>query len=190
MAHIFQAIQRKKVVVDVNDKKKWPRFTPDERLALYRKCGQPCFAKPIKQNTDAILANPKKALKFPICRVPSPKAKKCKISAAGLLAANRRAILTKKHPEVRKQTSKLIKKLGTTQKARKEIKIKLVRVNEVPLPTGKHLITITYVDGVKKELPYTKAHILRKYANYLSKAQHKRLTTVSRSATPAPKFKK
>jgi hypothetical protein len=177
MAKIIEAIKKKKVSIDLNDKKKWPRFTPDDRLKLYRKCGQPCFAKPIRDKPKAILANPQKTLKFPICRVPTPKSKKCKISAAGLLAANRRATLTKKYPEIRKETSKLIKKLGTTQKARKEIKIKLVRVNEKPLPNGKHIMTITYIDGVKKDVPYTKGHILRKYGKFLSKAQHKRLST-------------
>lgn len=176
MAHITQAIRQKKVVVDFNDKKKWPRFTQDDRIKVFRKCGQPCFAKFIKQNSEEIMANPKKTLKFPVCRVPEPKTKKCKISAAGLLAASRRARLTKKYPEIQKQTTQIIKKLGTTQVARKEIEIKKVRVDETPLPNGKHTITIVYVDGVKKQVPYTKGHILRKYGKYLSKALHKRLS--------------
>lgn len=176
MAHIAKAIQQKKVVVDLNDRKTWPRFTPEDRLKLYRKCGQPCFAKAIRADGEQILADPKKTLKFPVCRVPSPKAKKCAVSASGLLAAQRRAILTKKYPEIKKQTAKIIAKLGTTDKARKEIEIKRVRVDETALPNGKHLITIVYVDGVKKQVPYTKGHILRKYAKYLSKALHKRLS--------------
>lgn len=175
MSHITQAIKKKKVIVDFNDNRKWPRFTPDDRLTVYRKCGQPCFAKPIKQTGQEILANPK-VLKFPVCRVPKPKTKKCKVSATGLLAANRRARLTKKHPQVLKETTQIIKKIGTTKKARKEMKIKKARVNETPLSNGKHIITITYIDGVKKELPYTKGHILRKYGKYLSKSQHKRLS--------------
>lgn len=176
MAHITKAIQQKKVVVDLNDRKKWPKFAPEDRLKVFRKCGQPCFAKAIKASGEQILADPKKTLKFPICRVPSPKTKKCTVSASGLLAARRRAILTKKYPEIQKQTAKIITKLGTTDKARKEIQIKRVRVDETPLPNGKHLITIVYVDGFKKQVPYTKGHILRKYAKYLSKALHKRLS--------------
>lgn len=176
MSHITKAIQQKKILVDLMDNKKWTRLTPEERLTIYRKCGQPCFAKAIQETGKQILANPKKALKFPVCRVPSPKTKKCKLSAAGLLAARRRAILTKKYPEIQKQTNQLIHKLGSTQKARKEIEIKRVRVNETPLSNGKHLITIVYIDGVKKQVPYTKGHILRKYAKYLSKAAHARLS--------------
>lgn len=175
MAHITKAIQQKKVVVDLNDKKKWPKFTPEDRLKVFRKCGQPCFAKVIRESSEQILADPKKALKFPVCRVPSPKTKKCTVSASGLLAARRRAILTKKYPEIQKQTAKIITKLGTTNKARKEIEIKRVRVNETALSNGKHLITILYVDGVKKQIPYTKGHIVKKYGKYISKALHKRL---------------
>jgi len=173
MSHITKAIQQKKVVVDLNDRKTWPKFTPEDRLKVYRKCGQPCFAKAIRASGEEILTNPKKTLKFPVCR---PKAKKCTVSASGLLAARRRAILTKKYPEIQKQTSTIITKLGITNKARKEIDIKRVRVNETPLSNGKHLITIVYVDGVKKDVPYTKGHILRKYGKYLSKAVHKRLS--------------
>ena len=190
MAFITEAIKKKKVIVDFNDKKKWPRFTPEDRLTLYRKCGQPCFAKPIKQTGAEILANPK-VLKFPVCRVPAPKTKKCKVSAAGLLAANRRARLTKKHPVVLKETSKIIKKLGTTQVARKKIKIKAVRVAGKPLADGKYVITITYIDGIKKQIPYTKGHIIRKFGKFISKTAHKRLSSVSTStATGKPGLKK
>lgn len=176
MSHLTKAIQQKKVVVDLDDKKPWPKFTPEDRLKVFRKCGQPCFAKAITADVEQIVADPQKTLKFPICRVPAPKAKTCKVSASGLLAARRRAILTKKYPEIQKQTATLITKLGTTDKAREEIDIKRVRVNETPLPNGKHIVTIVYVDGVKKQVPYTKGHILRKYGKYLSKALHKRLS--------------
>lgn len=176
MAHIAEAIQQKKVVVDFQDRKSWPRFTPDDRLKVYRKCGAPCFAKTIRATAGQILDNPKDTLQFPVCRVPPPKTRVCKVSAAGLLAAQRRAILTKKYPEIKKQTAKLIAKLGTTDKARKEIKIQRVVVDETPLPNGKHLLTIVYTDKVKKQVPYTKGHILRKYGKYLSQAAHRRLS--------------
>lgn len=175
MSHITKAVQQKKIVMDYADKQHWPKFSPEDRLKVFRKCGQPCFAKQIKATSDEILKNPK-ILKFPVCRVPTPKTHKCKVSASGLLAVNRRARLTKKYPKLVKETSKLITKLGTTNVARKEIEIQRVRVNEVPLPNGKHIITILYVDGVKKQVPYTKRHILKKYGNFLSKALIKRLS--------------
>lgn len=175
MAHVAEAIQKKQVLVDYNDKEHWPRFTPDDRLKIYRKCGKACFAKPITESGEEILANPKK-LAFPICRVPLPRTRKCKVSASGLLAASRRARLTKKYPEILSETTELIRKLGTTDVAREEMKIKKVTVNEIPLPDGKHMITIVYTNGVKKDVPYTKRHILKKYGEFLSKALHKRLT--------------
>jgi hypothetical protein len=175
MAHLVRAVQQKKVGVDFADKAHWPHFTDEERITVYRKCGQPCFAKPIQAPTEGILANPKETLQFPVCRPPAPRTRKCKISASGLLAASRRARLTKKYPEIVESTTQLIRKMGTTGVALRDMKIKRVRVNEVPLPDGKHLITIVYANGVQKETPYTKRHILRKYGNYLSKALHQRL---------------
>jgi hypothetical protein len=175
MAHIAQAIQKKQVVVDYADKEHWPRFTPEDRLRLYRKCGKSCFAKPVTASAQEILANPKK-LAFPVCRVPPPKSRTCKVSASGLLAASRRARLTKKYPEILSETSELIRKLGTTNVARKEMEIRRVRVEEKPLPDGKHVLTIVYTNGVEKKVPYTKRHILKKYGDLLSKALYKRLS--------------
>ena len=175
MTHIAQAVKNKQVLLDLKDKQHWPQFTPEDRLKVFRKCGKSCFAKPITVSGDAILQDPT-LLKFPVCRVPAPRTRKCKVSASGLLAASRRARLTKKHPEIVKATSALIQEFGTTDVARKTMEIKRVLVDETPLPNGKHTITIVYVDGVKKQLPYTKRHILKKYGNFLSKALAKRLS--------------
>lgn len=176
MKHTAQAIQQGTVSLDRKDKQHWPRFTPEERLRVYRKCGQPCFAKKITATTGEILADPEKNLKFPVCRPPAPKTRKCAVSASGLLSASRRARLTKKYPDLAAQISQLIGKLGTTAAARKQMEIRRVLVQETPLPTGKHLITIVYADGVKEQRPFTKRHILKKYGTYLSKALHKRLS--------------
>lgn len=176
MAHIQQAIRSKTIRLDAKDKQHWPRFTPEDRLKVYRKCGQPCFAKKINAKADEILADPKKTLQFPVCRVPAPKARKCAVSASGLLAASRRARLTKKHPEIAAQSSQLIAKLGTTAAAREKMEIRRVLVKEEAGKDGKHLITIVYADGFREQRPYTKRHILKKYGSYLSKALHKRLT--------------
>jgi hypothetical protein len=84
--------------------------------------------------------------------------------------------LTKKYPEILSETSELIRKLGTTNVARKEMEIRRVRVEEKPLPDGKHVLTIVYTNGVEKKVPYTKRHILKKYGDLLSKALYKRLS--------------
>jgi len=182
--HIDKAIKAGKIKVNYQDKAPWTRLTPEERLTIFRKCGKPCFAKPIHSGLSSILADPKKTLKFPICRVPAPKTRKCSISAAGLLAANRRARLTKKYPEIVSGTAKLIKKLGTTQKARKELVIKRVSVKEIPLPDGKHIVTVVYANDVKKVLPkaYSKRHILKTWGHLISKALHERLSGAVKGA--------
>lgn len=172
MSHIAQAIRSGKVKLDLTDKQHWPRFTPDDRLKVYRKCGQPCFAKPIRAKADDIIADPKAHLKFPVCRV----ARTCAVSASGLLAASRRARLTKKHPDIVAATSQLISTFGTTAAAREKMEIRRVLVQETPRADGKHLITIVYTDGFKEQRPYTKRHILKKYGTYLSKSLHKRLS--------------
>lgn len=193
MSHIAQAIRAGQVKLDLTDKQHWPRFTPEDRLKIYGKCGQPCFAKRIQpiakdglkgfstriqENTDKIIADPKAYLKFPVCRVPAPKARKCAVSASGLLAANRRARLTKKHPDIVAATSKLIADLGTTATARENMEIRRVIVHEnaTPRADGKHLITIVYANGFKEQRPYTKRHILKKYGTFLPKTVYKRLS--------------
>lgn len=159
--------------MDRKDKQHWPRFTPEDRLKVYRKCGQPCFAKKIDATSKEILADPAKHLKFPVCR---PDTRKCAVSASGLLAASRRARLTKKYPDIAAQMSQLINKLGTTAAAREKMEIRRVLVQETPTADGKHIITIVYADGVREQRPYTKRHILKKYGTYLSKSLHKRLS--------------
>jgi hypothetical protein len=161
--------------LDLSDKEHWPRFTDEDRLTLWRKCGLPCFAKKPNASPSEILADPK-VLKFPVCRVPPPKARKCAVSASGLLAASRRARLTKKHPDVVLSATELIARFGTTGTARKDMEVKRVLVEETPLADGKHLTTIVYANGFKEEKKYTKRHILKKFGDKLSKALHKRLS--------------
>lgn len=173
MSHIQKAIQEKKVVIDYTDKAPWSKFSPDDRLKVYRKCGEACFAKPIRASTQQIQANPT-LLKFPICR---PNARVCKISPSGLLASNRRARLTKKYPGIVRSTTKLIKTYGTTDTSLQDLEIKRVRIDETPLPTGKFMTTIVYTNGVQKSTPYTKRHILKQFGGHLSKALHKRLSS-------------
>ena len=177
MSHIAQAIRAGQVNLDLTDKQHWPRFTPEDRLKVYRKCGQPCFAKRIQAKADDILADPKAHLKFPVCRVPAPKARKCDVSSSGLLAASRRARLTKKHPDIVAATSQLISTFGTTATAREKMEIRRVLVHDAtPRVDGKLLITIVYANGFKEQRPYTKRHILKKYGTYLPKTVHKRLS--------------
>ena len=171
---IHKALNLKKLKIDYADNEKWTHLTPDERVQIYRKCGKPCFMK-ASDNLDEILANPKKVLKFPICRVP--KSRICSISPSGLLAANRRARLTGGlYPDVLAQTEALIKEFGTTKKARSEIEVVSVKVSE-PVEIGKHMVTLVHVDKKKVELPkpLSVKVIVKRYGHLLSKPQLKKL---------------
>lgn len=178
MAHIRKAIQEKKVVIDYADKEKWvTRFSADDRLKVFRKCGKACFAKPIKESSRQILSNPN-VLKFPVCRVPAPRSRTCKISPSGLLAASRRARMTKKYPDIVQSTTKLIQLYGTTNTARQHMDIKRVRVDETPLANGKYMTTIVYMNDTQKKTPYTVRHILKQFGEYLPKTVYKRVSNV------------
>lgn len=86
----------------------------EERIALYQQCPK-CILIPPK---TADKLNPK-SYKFPICTKLSKSNSKCQVNCRGVLAANRRARLTKKYPGVVKLTSTLLKKWTCTKKAQK-----------------------------------------------------------------------
>jgi len=111
---ILRRINNKSLDVDAYDTGKWDHLDPEDRLRLYKKCKKECFMRP-SQSKKAIAQDPLANLKFPVCRPAS-----CTISAAGVLAANRRARMTKTYPDVVKETANLIATLGLTKKARAE----------------------------------------------------------------------
>lgn len=172
---IRKALHTGKLKVDFEDNAPWPMFTPEDRLQTFRKCGSVCFMR-ASDDLSAVLKDPKSNLKFPVCRPPAPRSRSCALSAAGLLAANRRARLTKKYPDVVQETSTLIKQLGTTKKARAQQK-KIVKARISPLPDGKFNVVLVYEDKVKEHLPepLSKKVVLKRYASVLPKTHLKLL---------------
>lgn len=173
LQRIRDAIKKEQLKLDIADRAAWPDvITPDQRIKIFRKCGSACFMRP-SNDLNEIMKDPKKNLMFPICRPPAPRTRTCAVSASGLLAASRRARLTKKHPDVVAETQELIKQFGTTDKARKQKVIKRVRI--APLLDGKFGVTILYEDKVKEVLPtpLSKRVVLKRYAQFLSKPNMK-----------------
>lgn len=99
-------------------KVRWEMDEPKgvERINLYKKCPT-CILVPPKSGDD--LTDPSN-YKFPVCTKLSKSRGQCQFNCTGVLAANRRARLTKKYPKVVALTSKLIEKWQCTKKAEKE----------------------------------------------------------------------
>lgn len=97
---------------------KWEENEPkkQERIQLYEKCPKCILVPPNKTENKT---DPKN-YKFPICTKLSKSDNKCQINCKGVVAANRRARLTKIYPEVEKLTKKLSDKYTCTKKAEKE----------------------------------------------------------------------
>lgn len=174
-----QAIKNGKLKVDRDDHEPWLRMTDGERLELYKKCGAPCFMK-VSTDPEAILADPSQNLKFPVCRVPRTK-RSCAVSAAGVLAANRRARLTKMYPEIVEETRQILQTLGLTKAARANMPILSIRLREVEMAVGarkkRFLITLTYQDGTREILskPLSAKIILSRYGDALRPRQLKKM---------------
>lgn len=147
----------KTVSADIADKAPWPTMEPSKRVQLHDKCGDECFMRP------------KLNLKFPICRKP------CDVSASGVVAANRRARLTKVYPDVVRETERLIATLGLTKKARKDMAIS--KVKYASAGDGKFHVSLVYQDGYKEDLdkPLTSKVILNRYGALLTPRQKSQL---------------
>lgn len=173
MNRIKRSLVDKTLKLDFKDNKPWPRYSEEDRMKLYRRCGDKCFLI-VKGNAQEIIANPKKTLKFPVCRVPVRK-EKCKLSPSGLLAANRRARLTKKYPELVEETKTLIQHLGTTAVSRKAMTVKAVRLGKKE--GMKHTVTLVYTNGLRETLkePLSARTIKKRYDAVLSDSQKKKL---------------
>lgn len=98
-------------------KVRWAMDEPkgDERVMLFKKCPRCILVPPKKTDDRRDPAN----YKFPICTKLSKtkKQEECQYNCKGVLAANRRARLTKKYPKVVALTTKLIDKWQCTKKA-------------------------------------------------------------------------
>jgi hypothetical protein len=178
MNKIWNAIKKGELKVVRQDRAEWPRFSEEDRLKLYRRCGDKCFLLTTGTSQE-ILANPKNSLKFPVCRVP-PKKDKCKLSASGLLSCNRRARLTKKYPQLVKETSKLIQELGITAKSRKQMKVNSIRLKTNPQDTSTFIVSVVYENGIKETLtkPLTVRMIKNRFNDTLSSSQKQKLGLV------------
>jgi len=100
-------INRQNQKWDTNEPKK------EERIQLYQKCPT-CILVPPIQNENK--QDPKN-YKFPICTKLQKSDNKCQMNCKGVLAANRRARLTKIYPKVVQLTSQLLNKYTCTKKA-------------------------------------------------------------------------
>jgi hypothetical protein len=94
---------------------RWESDEPkkQQRIQLYKKCPT-CILVPPKGKQSQ--TDPKN-YKFPICTKLSKSNNQCQFNCTGLLAASRRARLTKKYPKVLSLTTKLLKNWECTKKA-------------------------------------------------------------------------
>lgn len=94
---------------------KWGQTEPKgmERIQLNKVCPKCILIKPTTTQKTTEKNNPKN-YKFPICSKLS-KNKSCQLNCTGLLAANRRARLTKIYPKVQKLTGQLLQKFKCTK---------------------------------------------------------------------------
>jgi len=94
---------------------RWASDEPknQQRIQLYNKCPTCMLISP---NGKQSKTDPKN-YKFPICTKLSKTNNHCQFNCTGLLAASRRARLTKKYPKVLSLTTKLLKNWECTKKA-------------------------------------------------------------------------
>lgn len=111
--------------------KKWAEDEPigKQRIVLFKMCPK-CILVPPKKTQDK--TDPKN-YKFPICTKPST-SKTCELNCTGVLAANRRARLTKKYPDVEKLTGKLLDEFKCTKASIQKDKKKLEEKTQPPKP--------------------------------------------------------
>lgn len=172
-----EALRDKSLTIDYNDRAPWPSFTDEERIKVYRKCGTKCFAlqPPVDATTDDLLGSPKKYLKYPVCRPPRSQ-RECKASASGLVAATRRARLTKTTELVRL----LEKILQQVKVLKKDYVIKKVKVLPPASANGSFPVRITYTNNITTDTdPMKPLTILKKYHDFLSKTDIKKLSSHS-----------
>ena len=175
LKRIRDAIENGELRLDREDILPWTGLSGPERLVLYGKCKDNCFMRPTSDKEEMI-SNPKKTLKFPICRVPRS-SRQCAISASGLLAANRRARLTKKWDDVVEETAILIKELGMTKKARSEMPVVMIRLVADKEKPGYFKVTITREDGSRETLEKSLSGrvIHKRYSHILKPSQVKKI---------------
>lgn len=165
-------------------KVRWAMDEPkrQERISMFKKCPK-CILVPPERGDDK--SDPMN-YKFPVCTKLGKTKGKCQFNCKGLLAANRRARLTKKYPKVVALTSKLINKWQCTKKAEKEAmaksKVKTPVKAKKPLKVVKKKTPMKVVKKVK-----TKAKTIKKTKTIVKKVTKPKKQTRKNQVRPKPK---
>lgn len=107
---------------------KWAVNEPKgaQRIKLNKVCPKCILVKPKPSAPKTVKQDPKN-YKFPVCSKLTKNSKSCKLNCTGVLAANRRARLTKKYPDVQKLTGELLQKFKCTKASVEREKKALVK---------------------------------------------------------------
>ncbi|NDE15886.1 hypothetical protein EBZ80_13240 [bacterium] len=120
----------------------------DSTHTLYAVYGPKCFLHIAPSTEQEKMRNPQKYLKFPICRAPTGKPLPDPVVPEAVLAARRRAFLTrgrvgKKYDDVVSKATEMIEKKRLTYRTLKDVPVASVKVRCKP----SFAVDITYQDG-------------------------------------------
>lgn len=151
---------------------RWAMDEPkrEERIQMYQKCPK-CILVPPKAGDDRSDVN---NYKFPVCTKMGKTKGKCQFNCTGILAANRRARLTKMYPKVVALTSKLIEKWQCTKKAEMEAgKKKTVKRKPLQAKKKPKVVIKKKVTPKKKTKKVVKKTVSKKTKKVVKKTQKK-----------------
>lgn len=189
------AKKRPKTLMKKPSARKTVRWAMDEpkgeqRIAMYKKCRE-CILVPPKPGDD--LMDPDN-YKFPICTKLSKTGGKCQFNCKGIVAANRRARLTKKYPKVEELTRLLIERWQCTKKAVKEAQAKKTTKKKpatrkrTPAPPRRRKRKQKTVVGVKKQVKVKRQQTSpRRKKKTTTSVSKKMKRTTTRKRTPTVK---
>lgn len=157
---------------------KWAMDEPtkEQRITMFRKCPK-CILVPPKPGDDLSDAS---NYKFPVCTKLGKTKGKCQFNCSGMIAANRRARLTKMYPKVVDLTAKLLNKWQCTKKAEKEAMTKKVALKPKPKKVAlkpKPKRQVLKKKAVLKPKPKTSLVKKKKTTTTKKPVQKKRTTT-------------
>jgi hypothetical protein len=173
---------------------RWAMDEPkrEERIQMYQKCPK-CILVPPKAGDDrSDVGN----YKFPVCTKLGKTKGKCQFNCTGILAANRRARLTKMYPKVVALTSKLIEKWQCTKKAEMEagkkkiVKRKPLQPKKKPKVVIKKKVMVTKKTTPKKKTKKTVPNKTKKVVKKTQKMAPVKKRKVVKKTYTASKSKK
>lgn len=178
--HVHDFPKKPKNLKKPTKKVRWAMDQPtrQERIDLYKKCPTCILVPPTSTQDKTDPMN----YKFPICTKLDKTKGQCQFNCNGVVAANRRARLTKKYPKVVNLTKKLIAEWGCTKKAVEEKKKKaqaavrkpVRKVTPSPLKKKKKK---------KKSVPRTTPRKTKKTKTTTARRQTKSLQKKKRTTT-------